>query len=350
MFSKNFAFVIVSAMITVSTFAQNRGVQMITTGGTVSFRGMSIPSDNVIWVSGSQGTVGKSVNGGKSFRFFVVPGYEKKDFRDIEAFDSSTAIIMAVDNPAYILKTTNGGATWRKVYEKSENGMFLDAMDFRNSREGICIGDPLVVGGTGRKFWFILRTIDGGETWLPTPMYNMPPASNDEAIFSASGTNVFFLDDDNFDYAFVTGGKVSNLYMVGNLGKPNKVINLPLNQGIESAGTFSLATDRKKKFYCVGGDYKKPAMKYDNFYYSTDGGKKWASPSVAPPYGYRSCIAIIEDKKLVTCGTNGVDYSKDGGKDWISITKEGFNVCMVSPKSKTVFLAGDKGRIGRLVY
>lgn len=323
---------------------------MITSGGNVSFRGMSIPSDDVVWVSGSQGTVGKSVNGGKTFRFMIVPGFEKKDFRDIQAFDSSTAIVMAIDNPAYILKTTNGGNTWKIVYQKTENGMFLDAMDFRNNMEGVCIGDPLVVGAAGRKFFFILRTVDGGDTWLPTPMYNMPPANNEEAIFSASGSNIWFLEDETYDYAFVTGGKISNLYLVGNLGKPNKIINLPLNQGVESAGTFSLATDRKKKFYCVGGDYKQPAMKYDNFYYSTDGGKKWASPSVSPPYGYRSSIAIIEGKQLVTCGTNGVDYTKDGGKDWISITKEGFNVCMVSPGNKTVFLAGDKGKIGRLVY
>ena len=350
MHPKNLLFLTLVIAFNCSLTAQNRGVQMITSGGSASFRGMSIPSDDVIWVSGSQGTVGKSVDGGKSFRFFVVPNFEKKDFRDIEAFDSSTAIIMAIDNPAYILKTKDGGKTWKVVYQKTENGMFLDAMDFRNKMEGICIGDPLVVGAAGRKFFFILRTVDGGETWLPTPMYNMPPANNEEAIFSASGSNVSFLDDDNYDYAFVTGGKISNLYLVGNLGKPNKVINLPLNQGIESAGTFSLATDGKKKFYCVGGDYKQPAMKYDNFYFSTDGGKKWGSPSFGPPYGYRSCISIIEDKKLVTCGTNGVDFSKDGGRDWISITKEGFNVSRVSPKSKTVFLAGDKGKIGRLIY
>jgi hypothetical protein len=53
---------------------------------------------------------------------------------------------------------------------------------------------------------------------------------------------------------------------------------------------------------------------------------------------------------MVSCGTNGVDFTKDGGNDWLSITTEGFNVCMVSPGKKLVFLAGERGKIGQLVY
>ncbi len=348
--SKNIIALLLLSFLLQFGYSQNRGVQIITSGVNTSIRGMSMPFDNIIWVSGSNGTVGKSVDAGATWRWMTVPGYEKRDFRDIEAFDSSTAIIMAVDNPAYILKTSDGGKTWRKTFEKKEDGMFLDAMDFRNPQEGICIGDPLVVGAAGRKFFYILRTVNGGESWQQTPMYNMPPANDEEAIFSASGTNVVFLDHPDFDYAFVTGGKISNLYMVGNLGKPNKVVNIPINQGIASTGTFSVATDSQKKFYCIGGDYKEPYNQYDNYYFTTDAGKKWGSPAFAPPFGYRSCIRIIDGKKMVCCGPNGVDYTKDGGNDWLSITKEGFNVCVVGKNSKAVFLAGEKGKIGRLVY
>jgi photosystem II stability/assembly factor-like uncharacterized protein len=330
--------------------AQKRGVQMITSGVNTSIRGMSIPTDEVIWLSGSNGTVGKSTDAGKSWQWMVVPGFEKRDFRDIQAFDSSTALIMAVDNPAFILKTKNGGQSWYKVFERAQDGMFLDAMDFKNDKEGICIGDPMVVGSAGRKFFFILRTIDGGEKWEETPMYNLPPANDEEAIFSASGTNIFFLNHPLYDYAFVTGGKISNLYLVANPGKKSKIVNIPINQGIASTGTFSVATDKQKKFYCIGGDYKEPNNQYDNFYYSLDAGKKWGSPAYAPPFGYRSCITIVEGKQLVACGPNGVDFCNEGGNNWFSVTKEGFNVCMVTPKSKTVFFAGEKGKVGRLVY
>ncbi|MEJ7680362.1 MAG: hypothetical protein WKG06_21410 [Segetibacter sp.] len=78
---------------------------------------------------------------------------------------AAAAIAMAVDNPAIIVKTTDGGATWKKVFEHTQEGMFLDAMDFKNEKEGICIGDPLNMGQTNQKQFYIIRTFDGGETW-----------------------------------------------------------------------------------------------------------------------------------------------------------------------------------------
>ena len=322
-------------------------ITQINVGTNTSIRGMSIASENIIWVSGSNGTVGRSVDQGKTWQWLVVPGFEKKDFRDIHAFDSSSAVIMAVDNPAYILKTKDGGKTWKTTFTKVQDGMFLDAMDF-NGPEGICIGDPLSIGGAGKKLFFIIRTFDGGDTWTPVPLYQLPPANDHEAIFSASGTNISFLNHPDFEYAFVTGGTISNLFMMGRPGKLNKMVNIPINQGIASTGTFSVATDKLNKYYCIGGDYKEPANQYDNFYYTTDAGKKWGTPSVAPPFGYRSCIQLINEKTIVACGPNGIDLSQNGGKEWLDISKEGFNVCMVSPNKKQVFFGGEKGKIAVL--
>lgn len=328
---------------------KNVSVKIIVSGTNTSLRGMSIASDEVIWVSGSNGTVGKSVDGGKTWRWIIVATYEKRDFRDIEAFDSSTAIIMAVDNPAIILKTTDGGANWKKVFERSMEGMFLDAMDFKNKKEGICIGDPLNFGEINRQLFYIIRTYDGGETWKEIPMYQMPAAQPGEAIFSASGTNISFFDNPDFEYGFVTGGLVSNLYMIGRPGRPNKAVTIPIVQGKETAGTFSMATDKQKRIYCIGGDFKVPRDYFDNYYYTTDAGAKWATPLNGPPFGYRSCIRIINDKTLVACGPTGVDFANNAHKEWQKASLESFNVCMVS-KGKNVFFAGEKGKIGRLIY
>ncbi|MDB5248701.1 MAG: hypothetical protein JWQ40_3095 [Segetibacter sp.] len=332
-----------------SSDGQNLGVQIIASGTNTSIRGMSVPADNVIWVSGSNGTIGKSVDGGKSWRWMVVPGFEKRDFRDIEAFDSSTAIIMGVDNPAIILKTIDGGATWKKVFERAMEGMFLDAMDFKNEKEGICIGDPLNMGRINKRLFYIIRTFDGGETWKEVPVNQLPPADPGEAIFSASGTNISFFDHPDFEYGFVSGGLISKLFMIGRPGKRSKSVLIPILQHKETTGAFSMATDKQKRIYCIGGDYKAPRDYFDNFYYTTDAGVKWGSPSVGPPYGYRSCIRIIEDKTLVACGPTGVDFAPNGHKEWKKASLESFNVCMVS-KGKHVFLAGEKGKIGRLVY
>jgi photosystem II stability/assembly factor-like uncharacterized protein len=337
-------------MFATSVFSQKHvEVQIITSGINTSIRGMSVPSETVVWVSGSNGTVGKSVDGGGTWRWITVPGYESRDFRDIEAFDSSTAIVMSVDNPAYILKTIDGGKTWKKVFEKNMNGMFLDAMDFKNDKEGICIGDPIMIGDEGRKFYYLIRTYDGGDTWSEVPAYQLPRAEDGAAIFSASGTNISFLNHPDFEYAFITGGLSSHIILMGRPGKPSKAVYLPILQRKASAGAFSMATDKQKRYYVIGGDYKVPRDYFDNFYFTTDAGNKWRSPSIGPPFGYRSCIRLIKDKMMIACGPTGVDFAENGEKEWEKASLESFNVCMVS-KGGQVFLAGEKGKIGRLVY
>src|SRR3954467_3133288 len=117
-------------------------INILDSGRKTSLRGLSVVDDNIIWASGSNGTVARSINGGKKFKWLTVQGYEQRDFRDIEAFDANTALIMAVAEPAIILKTTDAGKTWRKVFEDSTKGMFLDAMDF-DGAYGVVIGDPI---------------------------------------------------------------------------------------------------------------------------------------------------------------------------------------------------------------
>lgn len=322
-------------------------VELITSGVNSSLRGMSLPSDSVIWVSGSNGTIGKSVNSGKKWSWMIIPGFAKRDFRDIKAFDGNTAIAMAVDNPVIIIKTTDGGTTWKKVFERNMPGMFLDAMDFKNKQEGICIGDPINMGQKDQKQFFIVRTFDGGDTWKEIAQNEMQTAKPGEAIFTASGTNISFFDNPDFEYGFVTGGAVCNFYMIGRPGRPNKMVSIPIVQGKETEGVFSMATDRQKNIYCIGGDYKAPLNSFGNYRYTKDAGLTWDSAKVSGPFGYRSCISIIENKKLVACGPTGVDFAINGQMEWTKVSDESFNVCMVS-KGKQVFFAGEKGKIGRL--
>lgn len=79
-----------------------------------------------------------------------------------------------------------------------------------------------------------------------------------------------------------------------------------------------------------------------------DGGKTWKAPNTAP-HGYRSCVEYLSKKTILTCGLNGVDYSSDDGKNWKWISKESFNVCRVSKMGTAIFLAGAKGKIGKLI-
>ena len=108
-----------------------------------------------------------------------------------------------------------------------------------------------------------------------------------------------------------------------------------------------MATDYRESFYCIGGDYRAPDAAKNNLVWTTDNGASWKAPDGAPPYGYRSCISVIWNKRLVACGPNGVDICRNPN-EWKRISGEGFNVCMISPNKKLIFFGGEKGRIGLL--
>ncbi len=323
--------------------AQSPQVEMLNSGNKISLRGLSVANDNVIWVSGNKGTVGRSTNAGKTWKWITVKGFEKADFRDIEAFDASSAVIMAVgaDDPAYILKTIDGGDSWKVVYENKTKGMFLDAMEFWNERSGIVIGDPI----NGR--FFITRSFDGGDSWQDIPMDKRPMADSGEACFAASGTNIRAMDRD--EAIFVTGGKRSRLF------SRNNPIDLPIIQGKETTGANSIAIGDRyklkggKKMIVVGGDFNADSSMEKNCYYTKDGGKTWHAPD-NPPHGYRSCVEFLVNNHAFACGLNGVDHSTDGGKNWTWISKESFNVCRASKLGEAVYLAGGNGRIAKIIW
>jgi photosystem II stability/assembly factor-like uncharacterized protein len=325
-------------LVNLSIHAQK--IEVLTSGTKTSLRGLSVVNDNVAWVSGSNGMVGKTVDGGKTWTWITVTGFEKKDFRDIEAFDGASAVIIAIAEPAYILKTNDGGKTWKVVYENKTKGMFLDAMEFWNDQSGIVIGDPI------DKRFFIARTFDGGENWQDIPFNNRPAADSGEACFAASGTNIRPLDRD--EAVFVSGGLRSRLFT------RNHPQELPVIQGKETTGANSVAVWDNKKLnggkimIVVGGDFNADSSREKNCFYTNNRGNTWNTPST-PPHGYRSCVEYLTKKTILSCGLNGVDYSKDGGKNWEWISKEGFHVCRHAKTGTAVFLAGGNGKIGKLV-
>ncbi len=308
-------------------------IKIINTGTKTSIRGLSVVNDKIIWVSGSNGMIGKSIDSGNTWKWIQVKGFEKNDFRDIEAFDENIAVIMGIDAPAYILRTIDGGETWKLVFENKTKGMFLDAMEFWNEQSGIVIGDPI-----DGKF-FIARTFNGGNTWQNIPANKYPVADSGEACFAASGTNIRKFGNDAA--CFVTGGLRSRLFI------KDKIIDLPILQGKETTGANSVAIKNKKTFVIVGGDFNTPDSTNKNCIISNDGGNTWTYP-LTPPFGYRSCVEYINNKQWITCGINGVDISNDDGYTWKWISQEGFNVCRKAKKGKNVFLAGGKGNIGKL--
>ena len=82
-------FVILSSAIQAQWIRQNVETK-------ASLRGLSVVNEKVIWASGTGGTVIRTIDGGKSWKVMAVPGAEKLDFRDVEAFDAKTAYLSLI--------------------------------------------------------------------------------------------------------------------------------------------------------------------------------------------------------------------------------------------------------------
>ncbi|MEI9947295.1 MAG: YCF48-related protein [Chitinophagaceae bacterium] len=337
---KKIAFIVNFLFISFLLLAQKSTIEIVSTGTNTSLRGLSVVNDNVAWVSGSNGTVGRTANGGKNWKWFIVKGFEQTEFRDIEGFNADVALIMSVAEPAYILKTINGGENWKVVYENKTKGMFLDAMDFANNRMGVVIGDPI----NGKIF--MARTDDTGNTWQEVAEERQA-ADSGEAFFAASGSNIKFFASK--DYFMVSGGLHSRL--INN----KSAIDLPIIHGKESTGANSIdifdngRPDKPgNRMVIVGGDFLADTSSEKNCLYSTNGGKTWKVPN-RPPHGYRSCVEFLSKKEILACGPTGIDYSEDEGKNWKWISKESFHVCRIARIGTTVYLAGANGKIGKII-
>lgn len=342
--------IIVSGLCIFLTYVVNaQQIKVLESGKRVSFRGLSVVDDQVFWVSGSNGSVVRSTDGGKTLQWITVPGYEKRDFRDIEAFSANTAVIMAIAEPAVILKTTDGGKNWKKVFEDTTKGMFLDAMDlYSDNQKMIVVGDPI----QGKLFAAVSE--NGGDSWevmsAPNGKDDVRKVPDTEAMFASSGTNVKLINQKDFGTPtlLVTGGSKARLK---DLYHHSFNDSLPMMQGGTSTGANSIDYwSKTKSAVIVGGDFAKDTIATNNCVLVSFKKKKpvFTKPTI-PPHGYRSSVIYLNEKKLVTCGTSGIDISKDGGQTWEFIAKESFHVVQKARNGKAVFLAGGNGRIAQLI-
>ena len=97
---------------------------------TADFRGLGAVSGDVAWVSGNNGTYGRTTDGGRTWKAGTVPGAEKLDFRDVEAFGPDTAYLLSagLGEDARIYKTTDGGKTWALQFKNADREAFFDAI------------------------------------------------------------------------------------------------------------------------------------------------------------------------------------------------------------------------------
>lgn len=326
----------------ISLFAQTPHWTEQTSNVNARLRGVSAVNARVAWASGSASIVLRTDDGGATWKKLNVTS-EALDFRDIDAVDERTAYLLSIGNgPASrIYKTVDSGATWTLQFRNEDPKAFLDAMSFWDAAHGIVIGDS--VDG---KF-YILTTSNGGREWSRVPPDALPPALENEGAFAASGTNIAVYGNSS---AWIGLGAATRARVLrtSDGGRTWKISETPLNSG-QSSGIFSTAFSDARHGVIVGGDYQKEKEATNNLALTNDGGVTWTLTKGLS--GFRSVVAYVPGAKtVVAIGPSGSDYSNDGGRTWAPLSGPGFDTFSSARGQKVGWGAGERGAIGRLSF
>ena len=315
---------------------------------TASFRGLSAVDENTVWASGTNGTVIRTTDGGKTWSLLHVPGAEDLDFRGIRAFSATAAVIMssglAEKGQARVYRTTDGGQHWVLALEDKTPGAFFDAIAFWDAKRGILMGDPV----DGR--FMVFTTSDGGATWQRVAAMKLPPALTGEGAFAAS--NSCLTVEGGGNAWFATGGAaVARVFRSVNGGKTWAVADTPAQPRNASTGIFSIAFRDGKHGIAVGGDYQQADAPFPNPLVTSDGGRTWNALAPSQAKGrYFSSVAFVPRgkslrNKVFAAGPDGVSLlTRDN--QWASQGDTSLNA-IAFPSSEIGWAVGPKGTIVR---
>ncbi len=355
---------------------------------TADLRGIHALPNGIAWASGTEGTVLRTTDDGKTWqRCPTPPAAEKLDFRGIQAFDAQTAIVMSSGKGdlSRLYKTTDACKTWKLIFTNPDPEGFWDGISI-NAPSQDALGKPLhhshawgyLLGDPVNGVFALFSTNNGGDTWSRVIASTRGPkgegckidtfaAKQDEAVFAASNGSMLSLEGSYL--LFVTGGSVARLgntdifSLDGALCHQSAHLSaLPIAHGNSSSGAFAIAayprlpTDSNfpEKVVIVGGDYKLPDATVHNAVFGTRVGTfmQILRESQTPPHGYRSAVAYDSTTKTwITVGPNGTDISTDDGRNWRALKPTPTDPPDADKNWNALslpFVVGPHGRIGKL--
>jgi photosystem II stability/assembly factor-like uncharacterized protein len=354
-------FVLLAAALTLTaTATAHAQFELQDSHTTASFRGIHSIGNGIAWASGTEGTILRTTDEGKTWqRCASPPDAEKLDFRGIQAFDQNTAIVMSSGKGdlSRLYKTTDACKTWELVFTNPDKEGFWDVIQFLDRKRGYLLGDPV---NDSFRLW---NTEDSGSTWHNSHYPNFRANPVTQSAFAASNSALWAADTSDTYLAFGSGGTAGatfysryrfriSEYLGGEGGFAYQV---PVGNKTESSGIFSLCfrhdEDSGNVGIAVGGDYLKPDDSAVTAAYTNDSRKPWTAAQT-PPHGYRSSVAYDPTTKTwITVGPNGTDISRDDGRNWTAL-RPGPQDQPDADKNWNAlsfpFVVGPKGRIGKL--
>ncbi|MBK6978938.1 MAG: hypothetical protein IPH28_19090 [Cytophagaceae bacterium] len=293
-----------------------------------SIRAMDVSPDGTFWISGSKGAIYKLE--GKSWVNYCPSEFKDYDFRGISILSKTTLITMSAgegeNGKAFLLKSTDAGKNWKKVFQDSTKGAFFDTIKFLHDKDGWLLGDQ--IGGKP----YLRKTSDGGETWqnVETDL----TLFEGEASFAASNSCIAL---NKKNVWFTTQNRI---FFSKNKGKSWKILTTPFVK-TESKGIFGIFFKDSKNGIAVGGDYLNENEKTLQLAITTDGGNSWDIKNQEVGQGVSESVVFVNNKLMVISGTKGIVLKDIYSKKSIKISDGIFHV--IKCHSNSCIAAGAGG-------
>ncbi len=264
----------------------------------------------------------KSTDAGKTWKFSgLYDGGQTGGIR-IHPADAKTAWAAMQGNTFKsnaergVYKTTDGGATWKKVLFVSDS---IGAMDVE-----LQPGNPNVVyawmSHLERKPWTIIsggpasdgagfyKSTDGGEHFTKISGHGLPNDLVGKANLAVTNANP------NRIYALIEAKPGGGLYRSDDAGATWQAMPSPAQMIYRPFYYVLLAADPTNADVVYGGA--------EGFWKSADGGKTWAS--IRSPHGdnHDLWISPKDGNTMIQSNDGGANISTDGGKTWSSIMNQ----------------------------
>lgn len=297
----------------------------------VSIRGVDISKSGKVWISGSKGTIYSKAS--KEERWVKHSLNTEEDFRAIKSINDSVVIACTTTNPARVLKSSNGGETWKEVYRDTLEGAFFDALVVDSLGACYILGDP--VNGV----FSLYSSKDFGSSWSRLADSLCPTALANEYAFAASNQSAIKIQE---GLIFVTGGK-DGAYIHAGIPQEGKWKKEPLalNAG-EACGAFCLAKNGED-LMLGGGCYNQIENSERNMLFSDNLGTQWFSLPQGPK-GYVSSMAFLGKELLISAGDLGIQYATPRYRKFVLLENtRGLNT--VECNDSFCIAAGKEGRV-----
>ncbi|MBD2720845.1 T9SS type A sorting domain-containing protein [Hymenobacter armeniacus] len=268
-------------------------------------------SSTVAWATASEDVSGSAAKyylatnntAGTEFEFGSVvapaPAAQNFELANISGINSLTAIAGTFGGQSgggEILRTTNRGLSWTKVSTTSQfvagQGGFLDFVHMFNATDGVAVGDPT------NGYYEILRTTDGGLTWVRNSQATSPvplPNSGEAAL-----VNSFFTRGNTIWFTGATLGSQTPQRVFKSIDKGATWTASGLTPLLESMSKIAFKDDFNGiAFNTVSNGTQRTGV---NYIKTTDGGNTW---STFTPVNTATGSFFLNDID----GVNGVYYS-----------------------------------------